>query len=419
MLLFDRRRYLSTSPNHRPYFHWFILVLSSLQLVQYVNSQESDQRVKLTDVQTITLFKDRYTNSRRLNSIPQLRCIGSFWKCQNYAPNVVQCYNKGFDGIDVQWECKADLDKTVKFGMMKVVCEGYSFPDDSYILANSCGLEYSLELSRNRNYDYYNSNLYETSKLSNFLTLLIMVVIILAVYKTCNKNRELELRRELNGTYAHVIDGPGTGGVGDVYASPLSTHHGYGGGYFTSAAPNSGGASSNLFPPPPPPYGSLVMPTSTTGSSTLPTNEVSSATTVAANLSAPSGRLNQPDIEVASAAGAAAQATSVVALGDDKPVDASAAAASQSTAAAAQAAASAALSTNAAASTTPSSTWASFLAGSAAVSGYLLNRRNTSPRRSDSPPPSYEETRTLQAANVNSNSNSNSNSTSNGSNSRR
>lgn len=418
MLLFDRRRYLSTSPNHRPFFHWFILVLSSLHLFQYVNSQESDMRVKLTDVQTITLFKDRYTNSRRLNSIPQLRCIGSFWKCQNYAPNVVQCYNKGFDGIDVQWECKADLDKTVKFGMMKVVCEGYSFPDDSYILANSCGLEYSLELSRNRNYDYYNSNLYETSKLSNFLTLLIMVVIILAVYKTCNKNRELELRRELNGTYAHVIDGPGTGGVGDVYASPLSTHHGgYGGGYFTSAAPNGGGASSNLFPPPPPPYGSLVMPTSTTGSSTLPTNETSSAVTAAATLSAPSGaRLNQPDIEVASAAGAAAQATSVVALGDDKPVDASAAAASQSTAAAAQVAASAALSTNAAASTAPSSTWASFLAGSAAVSGYLLNRRNTSPRRSDSPPPSYEETRTLQAANVNSNS---SNSTSNGSNPRR
>lgn len=45
------------------------------QLVFFLNlvhSQENDERVKLSDVLTITLFKDRFTNSRRHNPIPQV-----------------------------------------------------------------------------------------------------------------------------------------------------------------------------------------------------------------------------------------------------------------------------------------------------------------------------------------------------------
>jgi hypothetical protein len=29
-----------------------------------------------------------------------------------------------------------------------VLCEGYDYPDDPYILAGSCGLEYTLELTK-------------------------------------------------------------------------------------------------------------------------------------------------------------------------------------------------------------------------------------------------------------------------------
>lgn len=54
-----------------------------------------------------------------------------------------------------------------------------------------------------------------------------MIVIILAVYKSCNKNRENEVRRDINGTYAHIVDGH-------------ETRYSY---------------NSGLFPPPPPPYG--------------------------------------------------------------------------------------------------------------------------------------------------------------------
>lgn len=46
-----------------------------------------------------------------------------------------------------QWECKTDMDNKYRFGRIEVSCEGYSNPDDAYILKGSCGLEYTLELT--------------------------------------------------------------------------------------------------------------------------------------------------------------------------------------------------------------------------------------------------------------------------------
>lgn len=69
-----------------------------------------------------------------------MKCNSDKLTCYKYAPDVVQCYNRGFDGVDVQWECKSQLDENVKFGKLNVICEGYDYPDDSYILAGSCGV---------------------------------------------------------------------------------------------------------------------------------------------------------------------------------------------------------------------------------------------------------------------------------------
>ena len=44
-------------------------------------------------------------------------------------------------------ECKTDMDNSYQFGHIEVSCEGYSHPDDAYILKGSCGLEYTLELT--------------------------------------------------------------------------------------------------------------------------------------------------------------------------------------------------------------------------------------------------------------------------------
>jgi hypothetical protein len=100
----------------------------------------TNERIKLTDVEVLTFYKDKMTLGRRLPPVPQLKCNGSPHKCHEYGPNAVQCTNKGFDGIEVQWECKAEMDKRYKFGKLRVTCEGYEHEHDPFILAGSCGV---------------------------------------------------------------------------------------------------------------------------------------------------------------------------------------------------------------------------------------------------------------------------------------
>ncbi|XP_028831465.1 store-operated calcium entry-associated regulatory factor [Denticeps clupeoides] len=103
--------------------------------------------VLLRDVQVLTLHRGRYTAARRSGPVLQLQCSGGSAGCGAFAPEVVQCRNRGWDGVDVQWECKADLDNAYRFGKIEVNCEGFNHPDDPYILKGSCGLEYTLELT--------------------------------------------------------------------------------------------------------------------------------------------------------------------------------------------------------------------------------------------------------------------------------
>jgi len=42
------------------------------------------------------------TNSRRTHPVPQLQCVGGSAGCSAFTPRVVQCYNRGSDGYDVQ-----------------------------------------------------------------------------------------------------------------------------------------------------------------------------------------------------------------------------------------------------------------------------------------------------------------------------
>ncbi|KAL6092753.1 hypothetical protein STEG23_014196, partial [Scotinomys teguina] len=120
-------------------------------------------RILLRDVKALTLHYDRYTTSRRLDPIPQLKCVGGTAGCNAYTPKVVQCQNKGWDGYDVQWECKTDLDIAYKFGKTVVSCEGYESSEDQYVLRGSCGLEYQLDYT-----DLGLKNLKESAKYQSF-----------------------------------------------------------------------------------------------------------------------------------------------------------------------------------------------------------------------------------------------------------
>lgn len=58
--------------------------------------------VLLRDIQALTLYRNRYTTARRSNPIPQLKCVGGSAGCHAFVPEVVQCVNKGWNGVDVQ-----------------------------------------------------------------------------------------------------------------------------------------------------------------------------------------------------------------------------------------------------------------------------------------------------------------------------
>lgn len=144
------------------------------------------KKVLLKDVQTLTLHQGRMTTGRRTSPVPQIKCVGGnacgdfepgnflfsvlletaspfhFVSINRFFPHfssfcfnglqleVVQCTNAGFDGSDVQWKCQADLPDNLRFGQLDVFCEGYTYPDDPYVLKGSCGLEYKLQYTNVR-----------------------------------------------------------------------------------------------------------------------------------------------------------------------------------------------------------------------------------------------------------------------------
>lgn len=136
---------------------WTFFLFGSILITTGLGWGSTD-KVKLTDVNVITLHQGEMTNSRRTHPVRQLQCVGGSAGCSAFIPKVVQCYNRGSDGHDVQWECKTDMDSQYRFGEIAVNCEGYNYPDDPYVLKGSCGLEYTIDVVDRRHYDsYYDS----------------------------------------------------------------------------------------------------------------------------------------------------------------------------------------------------------------------------------------------------------------------
>ena len=99
------------------------------------------QKIKLRDIEVITLKAGHQTTARRTTSVPQMKCTGTL--C-NHASSTIQCKNTGWDGNSVQWECSTDLPSHLSLGTHYVSCEGYDYPDDPYVLVGSCGLSYYI-----------------------------------------------------------------------------------------------------------------------------------------------------------------------------------------------------------------------------------------------------------------------------------
>lgn len=97
-------------------------VLGLILLPSLGRVEAGSDRIRLKDVQTLTLYSNDMTTARRSPPMKQLACVGGY--CSRAKVHSAQCYNRGFDGRDVNWECKAQMPAGYKFGRLEVSCEG-------------------------------------------------------------------------------------------------------------------------------------------------------------------------------------------------------------------------------------------------------------------------------------------------------
>ncbi|GAB1605502.1 store-operated calcium entry-associated regulatory factor-like [Argonauta hians] len=125
------------------------------------------------------------TKGRRSPPVPQLMCTGGAAGCRRFVPNTVQCYNKGSDGIDIQWKCETDMNKKYRFGKIAVSCEGYDYADDAYILAGSCALKYEIDF-KNRGKATKTSRTMDSSyDFGELIWIILVLCFVFLVYRLC------------------------------------------------------------------------------------------------------------------------------------------------------------------------------------------------------------------------------------------
>lgn len=119
-----------------------------LGLIRHGCAKPQPQRVLLSSIKTLTLRHGLKTSHNRVPALPQLKCVGGTAK-GFYDIDVLRCKNAGFsyDDSNVEWTCTASLPAEFKLGSTDVICEGFSGPDDPYVLKGSCGVEYRLMLT--------------------------------------------------------------------------------------------------------------------------------------------------------------------------------------------------------------------------------------------------------------------------------
>ncbi|KAF5020679.1 hypothetical protein F66182_7293 [Fusarium sp. NRRL 66182] len=186
--------------------------------------------IKLSDVRSLTLRGNgAMTNHRRVGAIPQLRCVSKKALCELYDIDVMRCTNEGagWGDEDVQWSCTASLPEELKLGTTDVICEGYSSPDDPYVLKGSCGVEYRLALTRKgerrypniANGGWFGDGRGGTDWGALLFTLIFVFILVWIVYSACYRAQEASNtsnrpRRQRDG-WSSGGWGPGWGPGGD------------------------------------------------------------------------------------------------------------------------------------------------------------------------------------------------------------
>ncbi|TVY85716.1 Store-operated calcium entry-associated regulatory factor, partial [Lachnellula willkommii] len=122
----------------------FALLLTPSPISAAAAGKVPKNAILLSNVKSLTLRENAKTSHRRVSAIPQLTCKGP--ACAHHHIEIMRCTNAGADynTEDIQWSCSASVPADFKLGATDVICEGYSSPDDDYVLKGSCGVEYRL-----------------------------------------------------------------------------------------------------------------------------------------------------------------------------------------------------------------------------------------------------------------------------------
>ena len=127
------------------------LALTSLllALTPITFAKRAPERTLLSSIKTLTLRQGLKTTHNRVAPVPQLKCVGGTAKGL-YDIDVLRCKNAGssYDDADIEWTCTASLPAEFKLGSTDVICEGFTGPNDPYVLKGSCGVEYRLMLTK-------------------------------------------------------------------------------------------------------------------------------------------------------------------------------------------------------------------------------------------------------------------------------
>lgn len=168
------------------------------------------ERRLLQQVQSLTFEEGKMCANRRVSAMPQLVCIGSSLCGTMKEPKAISCLNlNNGKHRDPDWKCTAVLDRGIELGKTEVVCEGFDYPEDPYILENSCFIEYSLIQTTNNAYPTSSKETITTTttikditppkQTSNILEVLFLfVVVILIIWCIVMSTRDH------NPTHVHV-----------------------------------------------------------------------------------------------------------------------------------------------------------------------------------------------------------------------
>lgn len=101
--------------------------------------QAQAERVLLRDVHALVFHAGRLTTGRRSAPMPQITALTR----GSPVPSEMVCEVVGPRGDNPAWKCKATMPRGWVLDNAEVVCEGYDYPEDPYILAGSCSVEFT------------------------------------------------------------------------------------------------------------------------------------------------------------------------------------------------------------------------------------------------------------------------------------